>query len=271
MPKSVACIVARTVSTRLPLKVLRDLIPNISMIEFLIARLKTLDSIDAIYICTSSEKVDDILEDVALRNKIKIYRGSPDQVTERLLAVGKIEMADNIIRITGDNPFTSIEYIEKQIAFLNKNALDYVRLVNAPVGAAAEVIKYRALKKCHEEMDPEVSEYLMLFLFEPRKFKCGIVEVTKDDNSKYSLTVDTEEDLKRTKLVLSYLKHIDFKKILLTDILNLYKNENISLPAKSFEKKGLVKFPYNKSITFDEFSKDMDRRKKDSQKINIYD
>lgn len=269
MAKSIACIVARTVSTRLPLKILRDLSPNKSMIEFLIERLKTVSLIDSIYICTSSEPVDDILEDIAMRNNIKIYRGSADQVTERLLAVGQIEKADNIIRITGDNPFTSIEYIDAQIAFLNENNLDYVRLVNVPIGSTAEVIKYDALKKCHEQMDPNVSEYLMLFLFEPREFKCGIIEVTKEDTSKYSLTVDTKEDLERTKLILNQLSQFDFKKIQLVDILDLYKNDNIVLPAKSFEAQEMVKMPYDKLISFEEFTTDMNRRKKESLKISL--
>lgn len=269
MAKSIACIVARTVSTRLPLKILRDLSPNKSMIEFLIERLKTVSLIDSIYICTSSEPVDDILEDIAMRNNIKIYRGSADQVTERLLAVGEIEKADNIIRITGDNPFTSVEYIDKQIVFLNENNLDYVRLINVPIGATAEVIKYNALKKCHEQMDPNVSEYLMLYLFEPQNFNCGIIEITNEDNSKYSLTVDTEADLERTKLMLDHLSQYDFWKIQLSDILELYKNDNIKLPAKTFEGQEMVKMPYDKLISFEEFTTDMNRRKKESLKISL--
>lgn len=269
MAKSVACIVARTVSTRLPLKVLRDLLPNISMLDFLIERLKIINSIDSIYICTSSQSVDDILEDIAIRNNIKIYRGSADQVTERLLAVGEIENADNIIRITGDNPFTSNEYIGQQIDFLNENNLDYVRLVNTPIGSTAEVIRHQALKKCHEQMDPNVSEYLMLYLFEPRNFNCGIIEITNEDNSKYSLTVDTKADLERTKLTLSHLKQIDFRKIQLSDILKIYMNDNIKLPAKSFEAQGKVKMPYDKLISFEEFTKDMKRRKNESLKISV--
>lgn len=269
MVKSIACIVARTVSTRLPLKVLRDLSPKTSMIEFLIERLKTVGSIDSIYICTSSEPVDDILEDIAIRNNIKIYRGSADQVTERLLAVGQLEKADNIIRITGDNPFTSIEYIDAQINFLIENNLDYVRLVNAPIGSTAEIIKYDALKMCHEQMDPNVSEYLMLYLFEPRKFKCGIIQVTNEDTSEYSFTVDTEADLKRTKLVLQHLNHPNFRKIKLSEILAIYTNNHINLPAKSFAAQGMVKMPYDKLISFEEFSEDMNRRKLESLKINL--
>ena len=104
--KVVACIIARTVSKRLPLKVLRDLINGVSMIDFLVQRIKKVSEIDEIYICTSINIVDDILEDVAIRNDIKIYRGSEDEVIERMISVGDLEQADVLLRITGDNPLT---------------------------------------------------------------------------------------------------------------------------------------------------------------------
>jgi len=41
MAKVVACIIARTVSQRLPLKVLRDFVPHLCMLDFLIQYAKT--------------------------------------------------------------------------------------------------------------------------------------------------------------------------------------------------------------------------------------
>ena len=164
MAKVVACIIARTVSTRLPLKIFRDLTPGISMIEFLIKRIKSVQEIDEVYLCTSTESVDDIMEDVASRNGVKLFRGSADEVIQRMISVGEIESADVLLRITGDNPLTSTEYISHQIQFLIENQLDYVRVVDVPIGATAEVISFAALKDCYSKMDKSVSEYLMLFL-----------------------------------------------------------------------------------------------------------
>ena len=48
--KTVACIIARTVSTRLPLKVLRMVDGKLSMLDFIIQRLKKVNNIDAIYL-----------------------------------------------------------------------------------------------------------------------------------------------------------------------------------------------------------------------------
>lgn len=260
MAKIVACIIARTVSTRLPLKVLRDVGNGMSILDFLINRLKSVEEIDEIFICTSTEPVDDILEDVASRNSIKIYRGSADQVIERMLKVGALTNADYLIRITGDNPFTSIEHISSQVEMIKREELDYVRLVNVPVGATAEVIKYQALIKCNEMMDPDISEYMMLYLFEPLNFKCGIINPCKADYSHYSITVDTQQDYVRTRKVIEVLKEKAPEEIMLEDILTLYTNAKTSIPFTEIKAVDEVKLPYGKKVSYIEFKKDMERR-----------
>lgn len=271
MAKVVACIIARTVSTRLPLKIFRDLTPGVSMIDFLITRIKSVQEIDEIYLCTSTESVDDIMEDVASRNNIKLYRGSADEVIQRMISVGEIESADIVLRITGDNPLSSTEYISHQIQFLLENQLDYVRVVDVPIGATAEVISFNALKECYSKMDKSVSEYLMLFLFEPEQYKCGIIKVFKEDYSNYSVTVDTPEDLARTISLIKVIGKSDITNISLKEIMEVYLNEKIDLPAKIILSNGNVKLPYEKVISFDEFQYDMNRRKKASKTLYLHD
>lgn len=272
MPKVVACIIARTVSQRLPLKVLRDFRPHLSMLDFLIQYVKTQKVIDEVYLCTSKESVDDILEDVALRNNIKIYRGSPDEVIERMLTVGAIENADVLIRITGDNPFTAAELINHQVQFLLDENLDYVRVTDLPVGATAEVFTHNALKRCNELMDPKVSEYLMLYLFEPNNFKCGVIKAFEKDFSAYSLTVDNPDDLVRTKMILDKLGfERNLSTVNLSEILNVIADETNDFPAKIITPAGEVKLPFNKVISFQEFKKDMDRRFNNSKFLKLYE
>jgi spore coat polysaccharide biosynthesis protein SpsF len=267
--KVVACIVARTVSTRLPLKVLRDLLPGVTMLDYLIQRLKRIDRIDEIYICTSHNKVDDILEDVSNRNNVKIYRGSEDQVIERLLGVGKIEKPKYLVRITGDNPLTTVEYLESQVDVMEAHNLDYTRLSGVPIGATAEVIEYEALKKCNSIMDPDISEYMMLYLFEPDNFKCGIITPFMEDYSKYSITVDTHEDFHSVKnLINSIGKENELLKLeKIVDFFTTQRNNDL----KSIDYDSIIKLPYDKSMTYREFLVDMERRKNGAIQIKMYD
>lgn len=272
MSKVVVCIIARTVSTRLPLKVLRDFRPHLSMLDFLIQNVKTQKDIDEIYLCTSREQVDDILEDVALRNDVKIYRGSPDAVIERMLSVGKKEGADLLIRITGDNPFTTVEFLPDQIRLLQEKNLDYVRVDDLPIGGTPEVFTFQALKKCNNLMDPSLSEYLMLYMFEPENFKTGVVRAYKESYAEFSLTVDTPEDFERTKIILDHLGFDgDMSKIQTSNILKILEDETIEMPARKISGGGMIRMPEGDPITFEEFKKDMERRIQNSVKENIYE
>jgi spore coat polysaccharide biosynthesis protein SpsF len=258
MSKTVCCIIARSVSSRLPLKVLRKIEPEHSMIGFIIERLKTVQSIDDIYLCTSHEDVDDIFEDIAEEHQINLYRGSPSQVTERMLSVADKTNADVLIRVTGDNVFTSVEYLDAQIQKLQENNLDYIRMTNVPLGATAEAIRVSALRHCHENMDPEISEYLMLFIFNPELYKCGVMRFSEDiDYSNFTLTVDLVADLVRTKEILNANKgrSIDIKLSEIMSIIDSEKVENcVYLPS------GDVKLPYGKVVPFSEFKNDMNLR-----------
>lgn len=258
MSKTVACVIARTVSTRLPRKVLREVLPGSAILDYMLQRLKRCDRIDAIYLCTSDEAIDDELVEVAARNEVELYRGSGDKVIERMLDVGEATDADNLIRITGDNVFTSYEYIDAQIAMLDEHQLDYVRLSGVPVGATAEVIRRDALKHCYEAMDPSVSEYLMLFIFDPDTYRCGVIKPLPRDCSNYTLTVDTPADLERTHAVLAALPENERESATLEQLIRVVDEHDIA--NARFEPAGEIKYPYGKIISFAEYETDMARR-----------
>ena len=265
--KTIACIIARTVSTRLPLKILRNVVDNYSMLDFMIQRLKLVKNIDDIYICTSYERVDDILEDVAKKNSVKIYRGSPNAVIERLISVGNIEKSDNVIRITGDNVFTTVEYLEEQIEIHNKNNLDYTRIVNVPIGVTAEVMKLTAVKECYALIDLAVSEYLLLYMFKPENYRCGVINVNDiKQSSNYSVTVDTKNDLERTKKIFEHYKSNPLE-IRLEEIIEIIDVND--LPNSKIEFSGSIKMPYGKEISFKDFQTDMNNRIKNSNNYCI--
>lgn len=254
--KIVACITARTTSTRLPLKVLRTIKSNLTLLDVIISRVKMVPQIDTIYLCTSTEKVDDVLEDVALRNQIPIYRGSPDKVIERLISVGDHEKATQVIRITGDNVFTDPYILKKQIEFhLNEN-LEYSRTENLPLGITAEIINVEMLKKCYAQIDEEGHEYLMFYLFNPTDYKCGVL-LPKQNLSMYTLTIDTPEDLLRTKQIVHYLGD-DFVHANLSEVMNIIHQNPIDHAQTTST--SLIKFPNDQLVSLHEFQKDMSSR-----------
>lgn len=258
MTKTVACITVRMSSSRLPLKALRDILPGVTILDYLIRRLKKARRIDAIYICTSTERLDDILEDVAVRNEVKIYRGSLENVVERFQGVGKMENPEFLVRLTGDNPFIDPFLLDEQIAWADDENLDYVRLTDVPLGATGEVVRSEVFDRLEKSLDPEVSEYLMLYLFDPDRFKCGLLKPVSGDYSHLWATVDTEDDLKKSRHLASFLEASrDHSLGCLIPELRRFERQSASSDA-------MVKLPRGQTMPYAEFQKMMESRKSKS-------
>ena len=87
-PKTIAIIQARMGSTRLPGKVMRQVL-GVPLIQTLIQRLQLAKSIDLIVLATSTEPVNDPLELFVSGFGIPVYRGSETDVLDRYYQAAK--------------------------------------------------------------------------------------------------------------------------------------------------------------------------------------
>lgn len=265
--KVVACIIARTNSTRLPRKVVKEIFGK-TIIEYIIEKTKHVSGIDSIYICTSKEPDDQILEKIAQRNNINFYAGSPTSVIDRMLDVVKIENADHLVRITGDNIFTDEIFLEEMIRLHLKNDADYTRTEKVPLGLTAEVIKVPALKKCYKEIDPNKTEYLMFYIFDPGKYKCQVLLCEKTLwGTQYTLTVDIPEDYERSVQIIKNLYKNG--RVFYDDIVRYHKDKG--LPYFEMKSTGLVKYPNGSKVSYADFRASMDEKIGASHVIQLKD
>ncbi|MFO1444431.1 hypothetical protein KDN24_14725 [Bacillus sp. Bva_UNVM-123] len=265
MSKVVGCIIARTTSTRLPHKILRRVLEKEVILDVLIERMKTVSCIDDIYIATSNESVDDILEDFASDHKIKIYRGSAENVISRMIEIGTLEKATHLVRITGDNVFTDQNLLDYQIKLHLEHEWEYSRIEGLPVGSTAEVINIETLIDCASRINQNESEYMMLYLYNPDLYKAGVILYDERKQlNKYSLTVDTPIDLQRTREILYYTKN---KFISTEGIIDCVLKNNIQ--NSEMLEATFVKLPQNRLISYSEFRYDMNERLKKCQIINF--
>lgn len=261
--RNVACIIARTNSKRLSKKVLRE-INAIKLIEYIIKKIKRSKLVDEIYLCTSIDKEDKILIEIASKNNIKSFAGSREFIIDRMLEVAKIENADNVIRITGDNIFTDEVYLDLMLKYHNKYNIDYTRTEYLPIGVTAEVINTIALKKCYSLMDPKFSQYLLLYIFQPEKYNCQVL-IPEDTHRHpdWSLTVDVPDDFQRTEEIIRKQKNIPNY----IDILSICKNNKVN--NLYYKVSDNIKYPGGLLITYSAFRKEMEERIKKSKIIQL--
>jgi spore coat polysaccharide biosynthesis protein SpsF len=194
--KIVAIIQARMSSTRLPGKVMMNLLGR-SIFENVVERVKMSEVVDEIWLATSTEKSDDILEVVAKNIGIKIFRGSLEDVLSRFSSIVELANADIVVRVTADNPLTEPRFITHGVGELIKSDIDYLCYENIPYGSGSEIVKATAIKYTQNSTsDAFDREHVTPYIinndkFNSKKHPCPISSLASKN---ISVTVDTPED-----------------------------------------------------------------------------
>ena len=208
--KTVAIIEARMKSTRLPGKNLR-LILGRPMLERLVERLKQAKKLDGIVIATTIDPSDNAIETLANQLGVGCFRGSMDDVLERVLHAAQSVQADVIVEITGDCPFTDPDMVDQIVSHYLASNFDYVgnfRPSTYPVGFAVQVFATSVLAEVASlTQDPADREHVSLYIYEhPERYRLDNIESGLAEKYRtYRLTVDTPEDFSLTAAVFEAL------------------------------------------------------------------
>lgn len=251
---AVGCIIARNASRRLPGKALRH-VGDLTLIQYLMRKLKKSTQLEKIYLCTTTAIEDAELVRVATEEGILVFRGDRDSVISRMLAVGELERADTLVRITGDNVFTDEVYLDLMLQKHHENGAEYTRVEELPLGVTAEAINRKALIKCDRMMPSKFSQYLMLYMFQPNDFDCQVlIPPVEHRKSEWSLTVDTQNDLERTKRIVEGASDL----LSYSDILEICTKKNI--PHLIASKGGDIRLPAGLCMGYDVLRMEIKRR-----------
>ena len=209
--KIVAIIQTRTGSKRFPKKVLKTILDK-SIIEWVLARTKKAKNVKKIILATTKHKRDDILEKIAKKNKVQVYRGDEKNVLKRYFDAAKFYKADVIVRICADNPFidpNQIDYLIKK--FINKNfeyAYNHQSRLNTNYsdGFGAEILTFKTLKRVYlgaklKNQKEHVTKYIWDNL---KKFKIlSIKSPKKLAYPHFKFDINTPEDYRSIKNFMS--------------------------------------------------------------------
>src|SRR5439155_17526415 len=129
--KVVATIEARMRSSRLPGKVLRPVVGK-PLLELLIERLRRARRIDQVVVATTDNPADDAIAEVAGRSGAACFRGSEEDVLDRVLRAAQSVAADVIVEITADCPLADPHVVDRMVEVYLANKYDYVANVLRP-------------------------------------------------------------------------------------------------------------------------------------------
>ena len=200
--KIVTTIEARMTSSRLPNKVLLQ-VANKPILEYLVNRLRSVQSVDEIVLATTVNATDDVLEDFAKQIGISCFRGDEDDVMCRVIGAAESVNADVIVELTGDCPIIDPQIIEQTIQMFKVHKADYVSncdIRSYPIGMDTQVFRLETLRRSasmtnnkldHEHVTLHIRNNPELFshihLIAPPEINWPELGLTLDDARDYDL------------------------------------------------------------------------------------
>ncbi|MDA3904500.1 MAG: glycosyl transferase family 2 [Bacteroidales bacterium] len=210
-------IQARVGSTRLPNKMILPFYNQMGIFEILLRRLIPIAERIPIIVATTESTKDNIIADIALKNGMKIFRGSEENVLGRFLEASKEYNLEKIIRICADNPFLDIDDLEHQINDFYKRNVDYwcyckedlTPSIKTHYGFWSEGVSREALINVFEAThEKKYLEHVTNYIYENSDlFKIYYKSIPKIIENKYylRLTIDTLKDFNVSKSIYKVL------------------------------------------------------------------
>lgn len=191
-------------STRLPGKTLQ-LIVGRSLLGHILGRLDTLRHPARIVVATGDTPRDDVVAAFCAEHGVDCFRGSEQDVLARYYECARSRAFGHVVRLTGDNPFTDIDELDRLIEFHLAGGHDFsCSFEDLPVGVGAEIFTFSALKRSFlEGHAPHHREHVDEYILENRDlFRIGRLAIPeRKRHPEVRLTVDTSDDLRRARFI----------------------------------------------------------------------
>lgn len=226
--KVVIVVQARISSTRLPGKIMLDILGR-SVLFRQLERMRAAQLADETVIAATTDEADDPIVKLCEREGMNLFRGHPDDLLDRHYKAGLEYRADVVVKIPSDCPLIDPKAIDRVLKFYRDNSDKYDFVSNLhpqtyPDGNDVEVMPMPLLKEAWEKAEKKFErEHTTPYFWDnPERFRIGNVEWESGKN--YSMThrftIDYIEDYHFIKRVYEelYPKNPLFS---LEEILNL--------------------------------------------------
>ena len=237
-PRVVAIVQARMSSSRLPGKVMRELLDQPMLVQ-VVERLTRAQTVHQVVVATTTDPTDEPLVRLCQNQGYACYCGSLNDVLDRFYQAARAYAAEVVVRVTADCPLIDPELVDLTVrAFLGQvkppaqrtslggvppydfaaNRLPPPWKRTFPIGLDTEVVSFAALERAwHEAALQHQREHVLPYLYDdigvnfdqPSRFRVLVVDWA-DDLGALRWTVDTPPDLEMVQRVFACFGHNRF-------------------------------------------------------------
>lgn len=210
-------IAVRLGSSRLPGKALKPFLDGRSMLDHIIHRVRSSKYVGDIIIATTTKEQDDELMVYAAKNNILLYRGSENNVADRITKAAEYIKADYFYEVLGDNPFIDPLFFEKifhvyqiqlDVKYISFNTAEYGynSSTEFPIGVRVQFVKTSEMQKIQTTKNEYYFEHATSYFYDKIDQKEFILienEQHLEAMSETNLAVNTIQDFYRTGILLN--------------------------------------------------------------------
>lgn len=224
-------IAARLGSSRLPGKALLQMLNGTCMLDEIIKRIRSSDVVGEICIATTRNIEDDRLAEFAAVNDILLFRGSEDNVAERIYNAAKYLNAEYFYEVLGDNPLIDPDFFQillniyssnQNLKYASFNTKEYNFDSNSefPVGVRVQLVKATLFEKILATNNSYFFEHATSFFYDKIDQIDHFLVQNHDvmDCGHYNLAVNTLDDFLLVSAVLNESSNFNWR-----NSLELYK------------------------------------------------
>jgi len=199
--KTVDIIEARTRSTRLPRKIMLEC-QGKPMLAHMVERLKRSQELDGIVIATTLHPDDDVIENLAKALGVGCFRGSEDDVLDRVLKAAHAFGADIIVETPSDCPCIDWGILDHVVRCHRERGHDYVSnnlKPSYPGGMDVQVFATKVLEDVARRTDDPVDhEHVSLYIYRHQEiYTVSNVEAPPElHDPQIKFLLDTPDDFK---------------------------------------------------------------------------
>ena len=193
--KKAIFITIRKDSSRLPNKAVREILGQ-PVMQLVVKRAKKAKAFDDVIVCTTTREIDNEIEEIALKNGAKVFRGSLEDKLERWNGAAKKFGADYIVTFDGDDLFCDPELLDLGAEQIASGRYDFIEGRQGMIcGAFTYAFTAAALAKVCSIKGSEDTEMMWTYFKDTGLFRCGVLEnVDSIFFRDYRMTLDYPED-----------------------------------------------------------------------------
>lgn len=206
----VAALACRANGSRLYGKPLQNITGNTTILEQIVAAIRTYPIIEDIVLGISEGVANLPFVDYARDLRCRYIIGDPKDVLWRLIMCGYAAGATDVFRVTTECPFFDYSVLDEAWSRHIEGNFEITVLDHTPEGAGFEIYRLQALERSHREgLDSDRSEFCSNYArFNQALFRINLMKPAEECvRSDLRLTVDYPEDLVLCRAVYEALSH----------------------------------------------------------------